>query len=398
MKVIIQSSIFLILFLLCIPTNIFPQTAKGKSTSSSAADKSTMHAFNQKKVPIVRTDWNYSKLKEYFEKNTPSEVEGIYEYLRLTPEDKLQPKLKIGIKNNPDQSLDIIYLSGLEDYTYWKAGDQIGEITKTATTNFYTVNWIGTDSVLDEDVYCKIDELRLLNFIYSDGSIKKYLKLFPMNQSFGSDISSSSKQGTGFSISSNGYLVTCQHVINNSKNISVKGINGDFTKSFNVKIVAEDKNNDLAVLKIEDPYFRGIKDIPFMMRETSVDVGENVSVLGFPMITAMGNEVKLTNGIISSRTGYQGDFTCFQISAPVQPGNSGGPLFDKNGYLIGIVNAKIMQAENVSYAIKVKYLTSLLEALPDPPTWQPNKQLNKKSLVDQLKILKNFIYIIEAKN
>lgn len=66
----------------------------------------------------------------------------------------------------------------------------------------------------------------------------------------------------------------------------------------------------------------------------------------------MGDEIKLTTGVISSKTGFQGDVSLYQISAPIQPGNSGGPLFDNKGNLIGIVNAKHKGAENVGYAIK----------------------------------------------
>jgi len=70
--------------------------------------------------------------------------------------------------------------------------------------------------------------------------------------------------------------------------------------------------------------------------------------------------MKATNGIISSLTGFQGDVTTFQISAAVQAGNSGGPLITNDGRLVGIVNAKLTESDNVSYAIKVGYLEQLL--------------------------------------
>ena len=92
-----------------------------------------------------------------------------------------------------------------------------------------------------------------------------------------------------------------------------------------------------------------------------MDVGEDVFVLGYPMTQALGNEIKLTNGIISARTGYQGDISTYQISAPVQPGNSGAPMFDSNGNIIGIVVAGVPGADNVGYAIKTLYLKVLIE-------------------------------------
>ena len=110
----------------------------------------------------------------------------------------------------------------------------------------------------------------------------------------------------------------------------------------------------------------------------------------------MGDEIKLTNGIVSSRTGFQGDITSYQISAPVQPGNSGGPLFDGQGNLIGIVSAKHVGAENVSYAIKTSYLKNLFDIMPKPTNLQTVNSLKGKSLTQQVEMVKKFIYIIEV--
>ena len=109
----------------------------------------------------------------------------------------------------------------------------------------------------------------------------------------------------------------------------------------------------------------------------------------------MGQEVKVTNGIVSSKSGYSGDISSYQISAPIQPGNSGGPLLDSKGNIIGIINAKHKLAENASYAIKSNYLLNLIESLDQPPVLQSINSLNGKSFTEQLKVVKNFTYIIE---
>jgi S1-C subfamily serine protease len=109
----------------------------------------------------------------------------------------------------------------------------------------------------------------------------------------------------------------------------------------------------------------------------------------------MGDEIKLTNGIISSKTGFQGDITSYQISAPVQPGNSGGPLFDKFGNLIGVINSKHSGAENVSYAVKISYLKNVIDLLPAAPKLSSTNTLTNLSLSDQVKLLNKFVYIIE---
>ncbi|MFH1118233.1 MAG: serine protease [Bacteroidota bacterium] len=204
------------------------------------------------------------------------------------------------------------------------------------------------------------------------------------------------KSGSGFAISSNGYIVTNHHVIANSKSINVKGINGDFSKSYNASVVVEDKNNDLSIIKINESINVPIENIPYKIPNKSSEAGTSVFVLGYPLRATMGDEIKLTNGIISSKSGFQGDVTSYQISAPVQPGNSGGPVFDDKGNLIGIINAKYNEAENVSYAIKVLYLSNLIDALPVIPKSASVNILLGKSLAEQVKVLKKFVYIIEV--
>ncbi len=201
--------------------------------------------------------------------------------------------------------------------------------------------------------------------------------------------------GTCFALSNNGYLATCYHVVEGASAIHIKGINGNFDKKYNAKVVSYDRNNDLAILKIDDTNFTTLGHIPYSISAKTTDVGENCYVLGYPLRAEMGDEIKLTNGLISSKSGFQGDITSYQISAPSQPGNSGGPLFDKNGNLIGIVNAKLTIAESASYAVKSPYLKTLMSAIDDniPPT---TNILSGKSLAEQVKEIKKFIYIIEV--
>lgn len=151
----------------------------------------------------------------------------------------------------------------------------------------------------------------------------------------------------------------------------------------------------MAIIKIDDYSFTSLGTIPYIIKSSGSNVGENIFVLGYPLRATMGDEIKLTNGIISSKTGFQGDVTSYQISAPVQPGNSGGPLFDSQGNLIGIINAKHIGAENASYALKVSYLSNLIDLLEYPPTLQKVSTLGGKQLTQQVSLIKKFVYIIE---
>ena len=109
----------------------------------------------------------------------------------------------------------------------------------------------------------------------------------------------------------------------------------------------------------------------------------------------MGEEIKLTDGIISSKSGFQGDVTTYQVTAPIQPGNSGAPLFDKDGFLIGIINAKHSQAENAGYAIKTNYLLNLIDALSPKIILPKTNVLKGKELTSQVTLIKKYIFIIE---
>lgn len=210
------------------------------------------------------------------------------------------------------------------------------------------------------------------------------------------EIRSKRASGTGFALTSTGLITTNYHVVEGASKITVKGIHGNFAKSYSAKILTFDKNNDLAIIKIEEPSFSGLGTIPYTISNRNSEVGSSVFVLGYPLRASMGDEVKLTNGIISAKSGFQGDISRYQISVPIQPGNSGGAMYDSKGNIVGIVNAKLLGADNASYAIKTPYLVNLIETLPTVPKLQTVSLLANKSLTEQVKIIKKYTYIIEV--
>ena len=169
--------------------------------------------------------------------------------------------------------------------------------------------------------------------------------------------------GTGFLISTNGYMVTNYHVVEGGVNIKVRDYSGDIHSA---TLVLRDASNDLAVLKID-----GQKFFPLPIKSSSnAKKGMSVFTLGFPNTSIQGKESKVTEGIISSLTGLKGEPNSYQISVPIQPGNSGGPLIDDSGAVIGVTTAKLSAGamiklanyipENVNYAVKSNYLLELL--------------------------------------
>lgn len=207
--------------------------------------------------------------------------------------------------------------------------------------------------------------------------------------------------GTGFALS-NGYVVTNYHVVDSAQTIVIKGVKGDFTTAFYAEVAAVDKTNDLAILKIKDENFRGLGTIPYRIKSSMSEVGTYVWTLGYPMTAVMGDEIKYTDGKINSKSGYQGDVSVYQISIPIQPGNSGSPIFDRNGYVVGVassgLNRRVFNSENVNYAIKSNYLRMLIESTLSSNILPNGTALQGVSNTEQIKIAQNYVYLIQCSN
>lgn len=203
-----------------------------------------------------------------------------------------------------------------------------------------------------------------------------------------------SASGTCFAISSDGLIVTCYHVIKDSHKYRIKGINGKFDISYKADLIATDQKNDLAILKIKDSRFTTCGEIPYAIRNSQLDVGERIFVLGYPLRAQMGDEIKFTEGVINALSGYQGDNSSYQYSAQVINGNSGGPLFDKNGNIVGVVNALLYVG--ASYAVKSSYLYQFISRELNSTKIPRQNKLRTISQTDKIKLAKKFVYIIEV--
>ena len=172
--------------------------------------------------------------------------------------------------------------------------------------------------------------------------------------------------GTGFFITPDGYCITACHVIHDAARVEIK------TKTGKVKatIIRTDPANDIAVLKADGQF----ASIP-LDNSKRVKLGDTVITIGFPNPEIQGFSPKLTKGEIGSLFGIHDDPRHFQISAPIQPGNSGGPLLNASGNAIGTLVSRLsdrvtlkatgMLPQNVNYALKGAYLLAMVEAMPD---------------------------------
>ncbi len=206
--------------------------------------------------------------------------------------------------------------------------------------------------------------------------------------------------GSAFFINTNGLLATNYHVVDDSKEITIEFIFEGQKKEYKATVVKMDKQSDLAILQVTDANFTPLRHIPYSFTDATASVGKDVFTLGYPMaMNIMGEEVKFTNGKISSKTGFQNDIKTYQISVPLQPGNSGSPLFDYEGNLVGVNSSKLSAfvAENVSYAVKTSYLKNLIEILPNESKIPSNNTLKGNSLTDIIKILSEYVVLVKVK-
>ena len=161
-----------------------------------------------------------------------------------------------------------------------------------------------------------------------------------------------------------------------------------------------DESTDLAILKIVDENFRGFDETPNYNFETEpADVGNRVYAYGYPMaLSIMGKELKITDGLINANTGYKGDVKTYQISAPIQGGNSGGPLFNEDGDFVGVNSSGLTKevADNVGYSIKSNYVLNLINALPEKIELPYSYTISWLSTEKQIKRLSQYVVLIKV--
>ena len=349
-----------------------------------------------------QTHWTENELRDTWENKIGAPIEGIYNFIATSNTKywgNVRHKLAI-IKEG--QSYKIIYLSGSND-NIWKEGELKGTFSATTTPGLYKVNtwYLENKTPSKADFYLEYDNRKITLYDAKNYVETIFMKLYPEYDIDETTVPVSNNtveedqpkgNGSGFFISTN-VIATNNHVVENAKRIEVVIQTPQKVSHHDAKVLCVDKVNDLALITIEDSSFQNIETLPYNIQYRSSDVGSSVFTMGYPMAQAMGTEIKITDGIISSKTGYEGQIAMYQISAPIQPGNSGGPMFDKNGHLIGITSAGIPGANNVGYAIKSSYLHQLIDAAPidiQDITQEPNKQ----EFVEMIKTFSPYVVMI----
>lgn len=209
------------------------------------------------------------------------------------------------------------------------------------------------------------------------------------------NIAPSQYGGTGFALSSDGYLVTNYHVVKGADSIYIQNNKGE---AFKVQTIYIDPSYDVAILHITDPAFKSFSALPYTFKKSAADLGEDVYTIGYPR-----DEVVLGKGYLSAQTGFGGDSIQYQVSIPVNPGNSGGPLLDNKGNVIGLISGKQNQVDGAAFAIKSDFLLKAVANIPQDSLKNKiviNKKNNLSALsrTQQIKKMQDYIFMVKVYN
>ena len=174
----------------------------------------------------------------------------------------------------------------------------------------------------------------------------------------------------------------------------------DKVVQYEAEVVVTDVANDVAIIKIVDDAFTAFNKLPYTI-EPNINIGADVYTIGFPLNDVMGTNYKVTNGIISAKTGIDDDIRYYQITVPIQPGNSGGPLINRNGNVVGLTTSRLngnavgTKVENVNYAIKSLYLLNVINMVPNMDDLPSASSIANMNMEEQIVVLKNYVCLIK---
>lgn len=207
-----------------------------------------------------------------------------------------------------------------------------------------------------------------------------------------------SSSGTGFAVSRKGVILTNEHVVPQCESIKVV----QSGKTYPASVITADKVNDLALLQTDKSNTHPL----VFSKANRPSLGSDVTVLGYPLQGLLASSLNVTTGVVSAQTGPGDDIRFIQISAPVQPGNSGGPVLDNNGHVVGLVVAKLNALrvaahtgdipQNVNFAIRASLARIFLEE--NKLTTTPSKSAPTMSTDEIVAQAQDAVFLVVCEN
>lgn len=345
---------------------------------------------------------NPTELRDYYDSQALHLVEGFWS--------TADRDYEIGILADTNSATrDFVGIIIDSKRAVWEPGEVKVEMSATAYSNAFLATWyLGDKSPNKTTAY--LTEQGLLSFSLSSTAegaddavlLKIYPKNLP-NQWLGEESNNATEPqkdvslGTAWALGEH-YVATCYHVVDGCDTIELIGENLSKTHA---SLVAKDPSNDLAILQVDSSVM--LQPLPLVRMQAKS--GQQVFTLGFPHVDLMGSEPKLTDGVVSAVTGIDNDVRTLQITVPVQAGNSGGPLLNMSGEVVGLVSHKLLAAtvfawtgdlpENVNYAIKTDYLELLAQTMKIPVAQEAVNQ-EKYPLEQLVEKAKSSVFLVIA--
>lgn len=354
-------------------------------------------------LPLPDSDFNRQQaIDTYFKDKPENPLEGIW----LTDDNKYEIAI---VKNDFPicQGYDYIGFTVQTTDPAWETGKVKLQLKTTAIPKLFIGLWhkktngylTPTDDQQSIGTTFRIIGNHIMEYTNERRDRKLLYRIYPGTID---PATANVRSATGFFITSD-LIVTNYHVVENAQTIEIKYHNSQKAPA---AVITKDPINDLALLKVSNKPAARVTPLPLANLQNSKD-GDTVYTVGFPLSGLLGNKAKLSEGIINSITGIQDDVRMLQISIPIQPGNSGGPLLNARGQVVGVVTASVNPyvsflltgtfPQNINFAMKINYVNNLLDTLPEKAHLPAKKAAGSLTPAQIMALAKEAVVQIEVK-